>query len=487
MIRRLWQRVVGELIGRARTTYRVMVNRLWSSQVTKDLTRPNYEFWDNARRCNGQVRGLEVSGLLLKPISNKTAAWTFGKLPVLKVDNPAVQEALNQWLADHHDEIITAWEEALSLGDFFVVVNSDLSVSLVTPDTVEPMVAEDDYSRFAGWRVSEKFEHPTELGKWMSEINEYRPDERVRVVRFNEGRPQDERFPNLVGRTQCVHVYNNRQSNELFGKPEGVALVSSPAGLLHRYGEILDAATDGNLRQGRPTPHMKFESVADLDEFYETYGKSITDPETGEKVQTIPFNPDRMVTTAGGGFEWVQPGEFVDESIKLLEVLYWLLLEHTEIPEFVMGTAIASSRASAETQMPVFTQWIEQKRRQMTGWLLELARFVADMLVLTQPGLGTYTDINIVWPSLSDDDGKLTLESIRWAYTEGLLSKRWALMLMPVEIEDVDGVLEEAKREREEERDEAAERDLMQAQVMRERTANRDEGEVVEGEMEAVA
>ncbi len=113
-----------------------------------------------------------------------------------------------------------------------------------------------------------------------------------------------------------------------------------------------------------------------------------------------------------------------------------------------MGTAIASSKASAETQMPVFIRWIEAKRGDVSGWLLELAQVVMGYLRATSPNAGD-ADINLIWEDLSGEDGQLTLEVVRWAYTEGLIDRETALQLAPVKIMNIQEVLDKADSENE--------------------------------------
>jgi adenylate cyclase len=61
----------------------------------------------------------------------------------------------------------------------------------------------------------------------------------------------------------------------------------------------------------------------------------------------------------------------------------------------------------------------------------------------------------IQWSKLSQDD-KLTLEAISWAFTEGLLDERTALLLAPIEVADIDTVLDLARKERAERMTEVA-------------------------------
>lgn len=395
-------------LRRAMRETRVQINPtpLWSSS-RYDLPRADYATLDHARRCEGRVRGLEIAGLLLKPLHSKVAAWVLGHPPTW--DNPR----LNEWFTRQHPTILYAYEEAVALGDAFLVVNPDLSLTAVPPSAVEPLVDDDDYGNLAGWRITTRYVHPTQRGQVMTEVNEYRPTERLRILERDGTRLSVQRFPNLLGRLPVIHIANNRRADSIFGVPEGAALLASPKGLLQRYGEILAAGLDGNIRQGRPTPNLKFPDVGALDQFMNYYAERVTDPDTGTTTFAINFNADKLIA-AVAEFEYAAPGAFAGETETLLSILYWLFLEHVEVPEFVMGTAIQSSRASAETQMPVFIKWIEKKRGQAAGWLTEMGAVVLALQALPAKVNATPS---FTWPDLTERDSRLT----QWAYEQGLL------------------------------------------------------------------
>ncbi|MCL4863981.1 MAG: hypothetical protein KJZ93_31525 [Caldilineaceae bacterium] len=433
-----------------RTTWSTMRRSLF--RPSNDWSRPDYEFYRRAYRC--QVRGLEISGLFLKPLCSKITSWTLGRPPGWKCANDASQKALDAWWDSRHVDILKAMLAGLKQGDSFLVVNSDLSVTLLPPDTVEPIVAEDDYGNVIGWRATQVLAHPTRPGDKMTLVDEYTAMQRIHRIERNGIVVQETIFPNLLGRLPIIHVANQPDEGQRFGHPEAEGLVE----VLHRYGEVFEAAIEGNKLQGRPTPVLQFETVADLDKFWALYGK--TERQTlpdgrVESYQTLSVDLSQLLTVSGAELHYASPGSFAGDTETLLGLMFYLILEHTEIPEFVFGNAIASSKASAEAQMPVFETFIEGRRREAAAWLTEVAEIVLGYLSLMQPGVSRETP-TIQWAKLTQD-GRLTLETITWAFGEGLLDERTAVMLMPVDVEDVDAVLEQARREREERRQQVME------------------------------
>lgn len=452
-VQRIWGRITELLTTqtnilsvRLRHASLVWARRLRSTlmQPSKDWRRSDYAWYKNAYYC--QVRGLELSGLLIRPIVSKVVAWTLGMGVGWKLDNEPTQQALTDWWTAHHAEIMRAMRGSLKQGDAFVVVNPDLSLTLLPPDTVDPIVADDDYGRIIGWRVTQVLAHPETTAR-MTLVDEYYADRRTQTTTI-DGREQSARtYSNLLGRLTLVHIANAMDEGDSFGHPEAEALVE----LLLRYNTVLEAAIDGNERQGRPTPVLSFETVADLNKFWEDYGTRETQtlPDgTTEQVTTIGVDLTQILTVSGAQFQYASPGSFTQDTEKLLGLLFYLLLEHAEIPEFVFGNAIASSMASANAQLPVLERYVEGRRLEATGWLTEIAEIVLGLLSLTTPGVSATETPVVQWKKLTND-GALTLASLQWMFTEGLIDEKTALALAPIEISDVAAVLAQAKIERE--------------------------------------
>lgn len=438
-IREFFSLQSNDFISRVRS-----VTRRWRSsyrQPTHNWNRSDYDYFQRLYRC--QVVGMELSGLLVKPLASKIAAWTLGRAPKWKLDSESSQEALAEFWTDNHPDILRAWRAAIKQGDAFVVVNSDLTITLLPPDCVDPIVDEADFASILGWRVTQTLAHPEDTRR-MTVVDEYYADRRVHRIEVNTIPTQTVTYPNLLGRLTLVHIANQPDSGETFGHAEAEALLP----LLHRYGEVFDAAIEGNVLQGRPTPVLTFETVQDLQTFdaenatIET--QSLPSGRT-ERVKTYDVDLSQLLVASGATFSYESPGSFVGDTAQLLEVMFYLLLEHSELPEFVFGNAISSSKASAEAQMPIFERFIEGRRGEMTSWLTQIAEIALGYLALMTPGVTLETPV-IQWQKLTQD-GRLTLDALQWAYLEGLIDRRTALILAPIEVEDIDQVLDAADEE----------------------------------------
>jgi hypothetical protein len=408
---------------------------------TTDYGRPDYDFW--RRTFYGQVAGLELAGLMIKPLVSKVAAWALGRPPIWKCEDAISQQELVEWWTEHHPQVLQAYRSSLKQGDSFVVVNADLSLTVVDPRNVDPIVDPFDYSNIIGWRITQVLAHPETTDR-MTMQDEYYADRRVHSVSIQGRTPQVTVFPNLIGRLTVVHIPNQLGEGEIFGHPEAEGTIR----LLQRYGEVFDAAIEGNVMQGRPTPVISFDAATDLNKFWEMYGEKRTRMLPDGTLETTPaldFDLSQVLTITNGTFDYKSPGNFTQDVVALLELMFYLFLEYSEIPEFVMGNAIASSKASTETQMPVFEKFIEGKQGETRQWLVELASIALGFLSLVEPGVVDEAP-TLSWPKISQD-GRLTLATVEWAYSVGLLDDRTAIQLAPVDVANIEDVLARAKQQ----------------------------------------
>lgn len=443
-------RVVRELVDTPPRIVKHWSIRWRNISPTKDIGRVGYGFWDRAR--HGKAAGLEISGLLLKPLESKIASYVLGEAPTFKLENKDAEISLNTWMADQHTDILETYQHALGLADFYIIFNGDGTITPKSPDIATQIVDPTDYSKIIGWTFTEVIPHPESLSTMRIE-DSYTALERVRVVTVN-GKTATTVYPNPLKRIPVVHVANNPSANEVFGRPEGEALVT----LLHKYGDVMDAAIKGNIRQGRPTPVIeKMGDAQQVENFWTLMGKrqnQTDDDGTTHEYTEVNFDADLLVTLWGDAvFNWKSPSGFIGETEKLLGLLFYLLVEHTEVPEYVYGNAIASSKASAEAQADPFHRFIQKKRGQAAGWLTQLAalRVAYQGLIDSRQRTDELPTVN--WKPLSQEAAALRVEAATAARQDGSIDRATYLALLPLDIEDPAAVVEKAKQETADEAD----------------------------------
>lgn len=428
--------------------------------TTHEVGQADYAFYDRLRR--GLVPGLELGGLFMKPLASKISAWSFGMVPRLRLDNPDAETEANKWWSKRHTDVLRALEEAVQLADAYVVVNADLTITVMPPQVVQPIVDQDDFSKIIGYRITEIYEDPAKIYSRQKITDEYYADRRVRTITPDSGQQRRREWRNLSGFIPVVPINFDKGPDEMFGHPVGEALVRAA---LRYYDRIFGYALDGNKLQGRPTPVIsKMGSIEQINKFWETFGvekrRDTVDPETGKTVTEtyfeLDFDADSVLTLGGDAtFDWKSPGSFSQDTEVLLGLLFYLILQHSEIPEFIWGAAISSSRASTETQLDPFVRYIQKLQGQYASWVMQITQIVLGYMSLWDVNAAvdneTFEDnIRIMWPRLTDADGKLTLDAIKLAMDrdEPLLDRETALSLLPVDLEDPASVLDRVDAER---------------------------------------
>lgn len=439
------RQIVSELIGRATSPYAVQTIR---AVPTLDQTRPDYKFWSRLRR--GFEPGYQLGGLFAKRICELDAEWVMGTGISYETGDESLDELLAEFVADNHDLLLTWRKDASALGDAYLVVNPDATLTLVSPDQVTVQTAALDPSVVTGYTITtelagqtiENADGSTTKTPSVTITDQYTLTERVIAIRL-DGRPQPPlRYPNLIAPLlPVIPLHNDRESNELYGHPIYEALHK----LFARYDDVISKSLDGVEIMGRPIPVAH--GLQDVDGAIAANStRTEQDPRTGDSVAVVDFEDLSMLWLGDGAdFKFAAPGSFSADSTAMLKKLFYLMLEHIGIPEWAWGGAIASSKASVDAQMPAFAGYVGGRRTATSGPLRQLARVWLAVKRLTTP-LPTETMLRCVYPSIMAEDETLRVQKIKMAADDGLIQRETHLALLDL-VEDPAAEVEAAATE----------------------------------------
>ncbi len=408
-----------EMIGR----YTAPVVRLWT-RLTYDATRPTYDFWD--RLFRGKEPGYEFGGLFAKPTAETLADWTLGQGFNAETGDEAVDERLAEFIEDHLDDIIRCYTRSLGVGNSYLVVNPDATLTPVSPDTVEKETDPLDFRKVTGYTVTSRLE------KFIIE-DHFGVDKRaikIRQTGMVDGRPvtgdvQTIEYQNLIERLPVIHFAEDMSENEIYGHPVHEGLFK----LMKRYDNLLDAGLDGAEMMGRPVPVAEGLEDPDATKRAMQTGEETVFDKDGN-VQTVPIIDLKQIPMVwlgkGGSFKFASPGSFSADTVALLKKLFYLMLEHIRIPEWVWGGAVQSSKASVDAQMPAWVKVIQGRQRRLKTVLRELLEVWLATAALTEP-LNTNVKITIEFPDLVGEDEKLSQAWLLLALQNGLVTDETAL------------------------------------------------------------
>jgi hypothetical protein len=449
---------VREIIGR----YASQVAALWRPRISIDRTRTDYKFWDSLRR--GKAKGYELGGLFAQPIVETIASWVLGQGFTATLNTPHQSEGvaytnnvLSRLVAAEIANMTLLYEDHLGLGDQYIIVNPDGVLTIPSPEQVTML--EDDHGQLTGYRFETKLEKVTIL-------DEYRMDGRTLTLKRAGQRDEVLQYANLIGRLPVIHFANDKGRNEKYGRPIYEGLLR----LFRRYDDLLEKGLDGVEIMGNPIP--VFEGLEDIDETIDANAtaedETYTDTEGNSETRKV-IRFDRLAALflgKGGSFKFAGPTPGFTEDLKnTLKLLFLLMLDKTHIPEFIWGNAIASSKASAETQMTPFVMFITGRRqrlegegaddllgREARGGLLELFDVWLRMRRLTDPRI-VVAPVQITWPALVEEDQTQKLARLAFAKQHSLITDETTLTQLDL-VDDPAGEVGDAQEEARERRDE---------------------------------
>lgn len=461
--------VVSELIGR--TAYPEIQYALFRSRarpVSVDYTVPDYEFYDRLRR--GKAAGYRLGGLFAKRLERVIASWVLGDGLAVELYESSAEsipqarrEYTNAVLMEFVQALLDAGAEgdseetdpdrdersqsllqssycdAMGLGDMYLIVNADGSISVPSPETVT--VARDpmDYRRWLSVTVTTKTDKT-------SITDEYRADGRtVTVTVGNQVVSQDE-YQNLIGRIPIVHIAHGRSTNETNGHPVHEELLE----LYDHYDDILYKQLDGAALLGNPIP--AFVGLKDLNAIKNATQPAANDTYTDKDGYTATreqFMFDRnavLLLGEGGDAKFVSPPVgFTEDTKTALKSLFLLLLDHTGIPESVWGAELGSARATADTQQSQFVKEVQSWRMDAGGWIVRLCKIWLQTRALTDPQIWPGR-LALEWPPLVQEDRELRLKYVEAARRESLLTDETTLGLLEL-VDDAKAEVERAQGE----------------------------------------
>ncbi len=445
---------VKEIIGRV--SYHV--TNAWArfrSHLSLDQTQPDYEWWDKFRR--GKQSGFEFAGLFAKPISEIVASWVLGDVieaQLVEADD-YTDNLLKKFMKRIHGKLITIVIDIYGLGDQYIIVNPDGSLSVPSPELVHVVYDPLDYRKMTKVTITSRLPDAQ-----VTDV--YTDDARVITIKWTNLKDtfranEVYEFANLIGKIPIVHLANDRSGNETNGRPIYEALFK----LYDRYNNLIEKMIDGAELMGNPFP--VFEGVDDLDETIDANKTSPTDTflnEDGVEEDRVQIDFDQLPAIfvgRGGRFTFASPGNgFTDDIRNTLKSLFMLLTEHTRIPEAVWGLELSSARATAQEQMKTFYMYIVQKRLQLQGLgadedlqaeaeggLLELCDIWLRMRALTDSKVKV-APVVLKWSELAQEDAELAFNKNESAHNKGVITDETYLANLGI-VEDAQAEIADAE------------------------------------------
>jgi len=384
-----------------------------------DTSRVDYE---RARKLyRNQIPQYKLGAHFSRPIINYTAGYIGVPHFKSKADVPEADQALNDFDERFVARFLTVNRNMLRDGDVFARLD-------YVQDKLDPRQR----------RFDIRLEHPgwctpnldPVSGEWESLVITHpvyptmRPDSQAKpsyvitetltaetiLIKADERAPSEVRLkypgepiPNPWGFIPVVHYKNEPEENQLFG----VSDLEPLEPLMRAYHDTMMVGNQGIRLFAKPK--VKF-ILKDVNRFLADNfpgwrpGQPVNFQ--GHEIFLLTQDEDANYITAEPGTQGVGT---------LLEYLFFCILQTAQVPEFVLGTAVASSRASVDTQMGPFVKTIERKRLMSTDPYVETHEMFLAMAAKA-PGFGlpqleTY-EVEPAWPEIQAKDEKAVADTL---------------------------------------------------------------------------
>lgn len=449
-----------------------------SSRVNYSLTRAI--FYASTVTEGGSTYGEDflLGSAFGKPIVNAAAAFTIGQMPMILIDKEDrasgadkselysnLEDNINRWIDDNSDEIFTLVRNSFRDGDSYIEILDDLSVDLLSPGSVEK-ITDDVTGKLLGYdvtRVVEKGDNGNkQTVKYVTKYRETSPfkettmysgnsnngevlddytiDESYMIKNFGDTfldlyNKRDKKWPLPI-----IAFHNDKEPGAKYGNSE----YQSVYNFMANYHAVLEAAIKNNIYNSNAVPVLG--GIEDYNAFLSANGEY--DEETGE--YSLNWDANKVIL-GGPGFnaKMLEGIKTASEAETILNILFWLICQNSETPEFVMGTAVSSSKASVSEQLPVMLRKAERKRRQLNKPIKSLVDLYILKLRLVDNTVPDHVERWIKWLPVLDKDLKVNTDIVKVLSEEGVITDKTKAIMLGIDdyVTDIDTEIEDAHSE----------------------------------------
>jgi hypothetical protein len=480
--------VVKEMFGRVQREVsflsRSLRYKLYHQEPSVDYSKTNYHlaraiFYASIVSHDSEEYGKEflLGSSFGKPIINTSAAFAFSRTPEIFVtprdllslptsdaeedasesDLQYNKDLLDAWLLKYSSELFKTARNTLRDGDQYIKINSDLTPTIIPPEQVtvidDPLTGEIlgyDVQTFIQTEnesdgLIETIEYMEEYRKtspyYILKTRDDQTDEYEELERDGGESNENQEGSPIERALPIVGFHNESDARERYGSSEFQNLYY----LFANYHAVLAEAIKGNMYDTAPATYFK--GIENWDAWIKSNG--VYNEATSQ--YELKWEKDK-VFVGGDGFsiERVQGGEGAEKAKTILELLFKLIVQASETPEFVFGTAVKSSKASVSEQSPVAVVKAKRKQREFAKFYEQLFKTI---LEVAETGgwakVNTKVDISIKFPEIMDDDLTINLDIVKFLSEQGLITDRVKMIMLSMneKIDDLDEEIEEARRE----------------------------------------
>ncbi|GAW28925.1 phage portal protein, partial [Carboxydocella sp. ULO1] len=154
-----------------------------------------------------------------------------------------------------------------------------------------------------------------------------------------------------------VHFKNEPEETELFGTSELEAVEP----YLKAYHDVMLHAIQGSKMHSTPRLKLKLKNVENF--IQNNFGQQVLDQvKRGEQVSINLQGHELLIFTDEEDASFIEARSAIGDTEAILKLLFYCIVDVSEVPEFAFGVHTPSSHASVKEQMPLLIRRVARKR-----------------------------------------------------------------------------------------------------------------------------
>lgn len=352
---------------------------------------------------------------------------------VVEIENPTVSN-VNRMLQDRRDIIFKTVRNSYRDGDFFITVEDDGEFIMLPPEDVDVITNPSNPDSIDGYDIWTSFPDPddptgTTVITYVDEIRRtYRermvidkqnkrtpvPGTRLDYRSIEDGGLEERELP-------IVHFANEQEARSLYGISEFQNLYF----LMANYHAILSAAIKGNIYNSTSVPVIQ--GVKNMKQFLSQNFQQDKDGNYSLKWD----NQKMLVVGEGGSVQMLQGDGTAADASTLLNILFYLICQTSETPEFAFGTAVQSSKASVSEQTPMLIKKAIRKQGELEKPVRKLVElYISRMATIRPEEFDAETEFTISMPEILDEDLNINIQIVNALLEKGIITEETAMLML---------------------------------------------------------
>ncbi|ADQ06497.1 conserved hypothetical protein [Caldicellulosiruptor hydrothermalis 108] len=353
-----------------------------------------------------------------KPIINTLAG--FMGVPHFHCEDEEAQAVLDEYSSRWVSRMQRTHQLTLRDGDCFVMLanlpvndplypDEDVRIEyiIIPPEQIADIEIDPIARKPVAYTIQAK-------NRWDNGLREYLVTQRVaadKITTIAEGDAppnlKNEEVPNPWGFIPIVHFKNEPEETELFGTSELEAIEP----YMKAYHDVMFHAMQGSKMHSTPRLKLKLKDVQGF--LQNNFPEAIVAIQRGEPAKIDLRGHELLIFTDEEDAEFIEARSTIGDAEALLKLLFYCIVDVSEVPEFAFGVHTPSSHASVKEQMPLLIRRVARKREMVTeSWQL-LARMLLVMYSKATGKKFKSYDVLVTWDAVMDRDEKEYAETVK--------------------------------------------------------------------------